>query len=193
MKKQTNKIINIYKQHPVLIPLLFFIILITPQIAYINLHILKNKLSYLLLFLICGFLIRLTANLYKKEDFIKNIRNYIFIILTLDIVLTFIFIILALGGKQGTYYLNLLSLMPGEHFLYSISSKFTAVSAVFYSFWLLIYMFLSEDFFRKKQIIKNKIVMYKRLIYTGYLLVLFYPALHYYFFNSKILLKQFMM
>ena len=94
-----NKIINIYKQRPVLISILFFIILMIPQMAYINLHILKNKLSYLLLFLICGFLIMLTANLYQKEDFIKNIRNYIFIILTLDIVLTFIFIILAFGGK----------------------------------------------------------------------------------------------
>ena len=187
------KIINIYKQRPVLISILFFIILMIPQMAYINLHILKNKLSYLLLFLICGFLIMLTANLYQKEDFIKNIRNYIFIILTLDIVLTFIFIILAFGGKQGADYLNLLSLIPGEYFVYSISSKFTAVSAVFYSFWLLIYMFLSEKFFRKDQIIKNKIIMYKILIYTGYLLVLFYPALHYYFFNSNILLKQFMM
>ena len=118
MNKILNSIKITCKQHSNLIMLLLLIIFAVPQMAHIDTHIMHNKYSYLLLFFVCGILITCTSKLYKKEDFIHNIKNYIITVFCLDFIITYIFLMLAFGGKQGAEYLNLLTLIP-ESILYT--------------------------------------------------------------------------
>lgn len=82
-----------------------------------------------------------------------------------------------------------MGVFPGKYLFYSITTKFTAISLIMYSAWLLIYIFLPKDFFERKS---KKLIKYEKILWGGYLLLLFYPAIHYLIFSSKDLLKQFM-
>ena len=183
------RIINTYLRYHKLILVLIITIISLPFVGHTYLHILKNKISYVCLFIFCGVLVSITAKLYNKKIFIRYMTIYIFTILCLDFLLTYVFLLLAFGGQEGASILKFLNLIPGEYLIYSLSTKYTAISSVIYSFWLLVYVFVSEHFFNAVKI-ENPI--YIKLLFVGYLFILFYPALYFYFFNSKILLRQLM-
>lgn len=181
-------LINTYKNYQSLINILLLMILVFPFFAHIYLYILKDKLVYFYVFIFCGILLGITSQVYSKEIFIKKVTTYIFSLLVLVFIITFLLIILAFGGKQGAFLLNLLDVFPGKYLFYSIATKFTAISLIIYSAWLLIYIFLPKDFFERKS---EKLIKYEKILWGGYLLLLFYPAIHYLIFSSKDLLKQF--
>lgn len=189
MTKKLKTLINIYKKHLSLINILLLMIFIFPFFAHIYLYILKNKLVYFCVFIFCGILLGITSQVYSKEIFIKKVTTYIFSLFVLVFIITFLLVILAFGGKQGAFLLNLLDVFPGKYLFYSITTKFTAILLIIYSAWLLIYIFLPNDFFERKL---EKLIKYEKFLWGGHLLLLFYPAIHYFIFSSKDLLKQFM-
>ena len=191
MVKKIEKIMNTYREYKIFVNILFLMIFLFPFFANLYLYFLKDKIIYFVVFIFSGTLLGFTAQLYSKEIFIKKVITYILLFFYLDFFITFWLLVLAFGGEQGRFFLNLLETFPGKYLFFSISTKFTAISLIIYSIWLLIYIiFFPKNFFGKKV---EKLMKYKKILWVGYLLILFYPAIHYFIFNSKNLLRQFLM
>lgn len=182
-----QSIAKTYKQNLFEIVLLFLNVILLPFFCYIYRYILHDKLIYFILFLCCGALVFAIAKLNKQKQFIKIMIIFVFTLLILNFSLSMLFTILAFGGKQGHL---IWSYVPAKSVILSLTTKYTAISTIFYSFWTLIFIFVPKHLSTPLE--KKTLIIAYCILAVCFIVILFYPAIHTILFDSDHLLKQFM-
>lgn len=203
MRKENDKIVNdrrkefsirnilhsmteTYKQNSFEIVLLFLIMILLPFFSYIYRYIFLDKLIYFILFLCCGALVFTIAILNRQKQFINISIISVLTLLILNFSLSLLFTILAFGGKQGHLILSYVA----NSVILSLTTKYTAISIIFYSFWTLIFIFVPKCL--SSTLEKKTLIIVYCIIAVCFIIILFYPSIHTVLFDSDHLLKQFM-
>lgn len=146
----------------------------------------ENRTTYFPLFLFNGIQVFLMAILNVFEVFKKFLFYFIIKTIFLYIFAFLIVINLAYGGLSKLILFELLDKTFLIFLLASLSTKFVSIAILFYSIWMCFFLFIPKHFYANSQ---KKTVLNKWILPVSFYVVLFYPAIYYYVFGSKILLR----
>lgn len=149
------------------------------------LYIWNYKKEYFPIFIFCGLQVSFMAVLNSRFNFIKFLFFYLVKVSSFVFIFSVILIYLVFNRCVGSFMQFLIAKVPVDLFLSCLTSKFIAILLLFYSIWMIFFLFFPKKFYANSE---KRTVLNSWILPISFYLILFYPAFHYYVTGSKFFL-----